>query len=214
VGIHFGLLVARTDVAHLVEAFAVTWPTFESKTSLQMSGVGTVAQWAHDHAREVSARDWSTDNLPVCTFGFWQEGAWAVMYDPSYLQASDDAALAALSARLGTVLSFVVESAVGGAAFSVHEHGRLSWSIDSLEGETREQGQRPGEAAGLPVDGFFVGEVEQLQRAYGLTPMEELPGDWPTQGRAYIDRTDYSATKRARAARPATAATRSWWRFW
>jgi len=58
-----------------------------------------------------------------------------------------------------------------------------------------------------------------LQRAFGLTLLEQLPADHPVIGTACIDRTDYGALKKIRQARAPDAAAaparkRSWWRFW
>ena len=214
---HFGIVAVKVDVARLVEAFSSAWPEFELKLSEQMTGVGTVAEWLQRHEHVVCTKAWSPDNLPVTTFGFWQDGEWAVMLDPGYVQASDEVALARISADLGRVLSFVIETAGGVAAFHAFEHGRLAWCIETLEGHVREQGERPPEAAGLPDDHFYMDAIEQLQRAYGLRPLEDVPGELPTLGRAYIDRTDYSASRTndvASAPTPPSVPPRPWWKFW
>ena len=65
-----------------------------------------------------------------------------------------------------------------------------------------------------------MSEIEGLQRAFGITPLEALPDDKPMQGVAFVDRTDYSALLRgcdgqaegAAAAGPMPVANRPLWR--
>ncbi len=119
-----------------------------------------------------------------------------------------------LSGRLGKVMSFVIETASGVASLRAFDGGQLSWQIDTLDGVIRTRDDRPPEAASLPEDAFYMDEIEQLQRAFGLTPFEDLPGDLPTLGRAYIDRTDHSARRAARAAAARSSPHRPWWKLW
>ncbi len=66
-------------------------------------------------------------------------------------------------------------------------------------------------------------ETEQLQRAFGITPLAGLPANVSVVGAAFIDGTDHAASNRERqggSGQPAPAPPlppprrRPWWRFW
>jgi len=142
------------------------------------------------------------------------------MLDPSYVQASDRRALAALSERFGLALSFVIETSGGCAFFDAFAQGQRVRRIQSIDGAVTSEGERLAQEAGLPASSYYMDETEHLQRAFGLTPLPQLPADQPVTASAYLDRTDYAALGKARKAgtpgAPAAAsrARRPWWRFW
>jgi len=227
---HFGIVAVKVPVAQVIEAFATVWPRHEPTASVPLAGLEALHDWMRSTQRQVALGAGSIDNPGTDTFGFWQDGEWAVMLDPSYVQASDRPALAALSQHLGLVLSFVIETSGGCAFFDAYDGGQRIRRIQSIDGVLQTEGARLPQEAGLPDGRFYMDETEQLQRAFGITPLTGLPADLPVRGAAYLDRTDYGALKAAqppRAPRAAPgagpkatasarepAAKRPWWRFW
>ena len=113
-GMHIGLVAARTTVAQLRDAFSRAWTNFEIITSDDnLPDADAMWAWKEVHEQFVSAKDWTKDNPGREVYAFWQDGPWAVMMDPTYVLASDEKGLKVLSSQLGTVVSFVVETAGG-----------------------------------------------------------------------------------------------------
>ena len=218
-GMHVGIIAVKAEVGQLMAAFATCWPRHELTTRASLGGLAALHDWMRATQRQVTAAAWSVNNPSTDTFGFWQDGEWAVMLDPSYVQASDGRALAALSERFGLALSFVVETSGGCAFFDAFEQRRRVRRIQSIDGAVTSEGERLAQEAGLPAASYYMDETEQLQRAFGLTLLAQLPADHPVIGAAYLDRTDYGAQKRAQEAHTpdavaAPAPRRPWWRFW
>lgn len=218
-GMHFGIVAVRAEVGQLMAAFATVWPRHEPTAHASQAGLEALHAWMRAAQRQVTAAAWSVDNPGIDTFGFWQDGEWAVMLDPTYVQASDRRALAALSERFGLALSFIIETSGSCAFFDAFEQGRRVRRIQSIDGTVTSEGERLAQEAGLPAASYYMDETEQLQRAFGITSLDQLPADHPVIGAAYIDRTDYGALKKARAAGApdavaAPAPRRPWWRFW
>lgn len=209
---HFGIVAVQAEAAQLVDAFAAAWPHHEPVERVDLAGLAPLSDWMRATQRHAAAAGEAVD-----VFGFWQDGAWAVLFDPSYAQASDRRALSVLSGRFGLALSFVVETAGGCAFFEAFDGGRLVRKIQSIDGVLTTDGVRLPQEAALPADRFFEDETRQLQRAFGLTGMDGVPADAPVVGAAYRDRTDYGTPRRkpAAGARPPTPSPkRPWWRVW
>ncbi len=213
---HVGIVAVKAPRDALVDAFAAAWPHHEARARVTLAGLEALSDWMRATQRQAAAA-----GEPVDVFGFWQDGEWAVLFDPSYAQASDRRALATLSERCGLVLSFVVETAGGCAFFDAFDGGRLLRRIQSIDGELQAEGARLPQEAGLPDDRYFEDETRRLQRAFGLTAMEAVAGDVPVVGAAYVDRTDYGGPGRRLAfappVPPAPARSRwkrPWWRPW
>lgn len=221
-----GMVAVRGDAEELIDAFTDAWPTFEPKIRATMVGAGTLWNWIKDNERAVYGNAWSPDNPGTSAYGFWQDGEWAVMLDPDFVQAGDQPGLSRLSERFGLVLSFIVETAGGCAFFNAFERGRLLRSIDWNDGKFASQGDPLSQEAGLPAERYYVDETEQLQANFGITPIDRLSEDLPCAGAAFTDRTDYSALMHERAVRRASSDTkldplsghastaRPWWKFW
>ena len=221
-GMHFGLVAVKTDVAQLMEAFPIAWPKHEFKTRGEVAGLAALGSWIATNARFVSAATWTPDNPGTEAYGFWQDGEWAILLDPDFVQAGDLKGLAALGERFGCALSFVIETASATAMFWRVDGGHVARHIRFESGEMHVEGERLPQEEGLPSDVFYMTEMEDLQRAFGITPLEQLPADKPLTGAAYVDRTDYAPIKQARQAGAAdaakappsvTPARRPWWKF-
>jgi len=208
---HFGIVAVKAQRDALVDAFAATWPHHECRARVKQAGLEALSDWMRATQRQGAAA-----GEPVDVFGFWQDGAWAVMFDPSYAQASDRRALAMLSERFGLALSFVVETAGGCAFFEAFDGGRLVRRIQSIDGELQAEGARLPQEAGLPEDRYFEDETRRLQHAFGLAGMDGVPARTPVVALACIDRTDYGTPPRRRVPAGAPEATRAarrpWWR--
>lgn len=212
---HFGIVAVKAGVAQLVEAFALCWPRHQPITRTWLVGMEALGAWMRAAQRESAAGAGPAGHHGIDTFGFWQDGEWAVLWDPSYALASDRRALATLSERFGLALSFVIETSGGCAFFDAYAQGQPLRRIQSIDGKVATEGARLPQEAGLAEARFYMDETEQLQLAFGLTPPPRLPADWPLTGAAYFDGTDYAALKAARPAQAAAAPTRRpWWRFW
>ncbi|HEY8976754.1 MAG TPA: hypothetical protein VIN75_21240 [Burkholderiaceae bacterium] len=212
-GMHFGIVAVKAGAAQFVDAFATAWPHHEPAARVDVTGLEALSDWMRATQRNAAAAGGAVD-----VFGFWQDGMWAVLFDPSYAQASDRRALAVLSQRFGLVLSFVVETAGGCAFFEAFDGGQLVRRIQSIDGVLTTDGVRLPQEAGLPADRYFEDETRQLQRAFGLTGMDGVPADVPVIGAAYVDRTDYGTPRRRPSAAADRVATpslkRPWWRVW
>src|SRR3990172_1007268 len=125
-GMHIGLVAAKTSVARLRKAFSRAWPRFEIVASEEnLPDANAMWAWKESQEQFVSAADWTKDNPGREVYVFWQDGPWAIMMDESYTLASDEEGLRILSTQIGTVLSFVVETAAGSAEFSCFANGPL-----------------------------------------------------------------------------------------
>jgi len=218
-GMNFSLLAVKADVAQLVDAFGHAFPTDEPAAHADVSGMDALWKWMDANKRFVSSKDWSLANPGIDTYGFWQDGAWAVLFDPGSVRSVDGDALTAFSQRFGLALSFTIGTAGGVAFFSAYEGGVRIRHLSSMDGEVESEGRRLPEERRLRPDAFYMEEMERLLAAFGIRPPYDLPDDAPVQGRAYIDRTDYTPARRerkvqAKGAEAANGASRPWWRFW
>ena len=215
-GMHLGMLAVKADVGRLVEAFSTVWPTYEPHMQTTVSGIAALAAWMRANEQEVSAAAWSLDNPGTCTFGFWQDGEWAVLWDPRYVMVSDADELAALSERFEIAVSFVIETFGGTAHFCACKAGQKVRELISYDDKLVRRGERLPEEAGLSDSRFYMNEIEQLMIAFGVAMPYDLPADAPLRGAAFIDRTDYEDFRKSREARVAAenAAKRPWWRVW
>jgi hypothetical protein len=223
-GMHIGLVAAKTSVARLRDAFLRAWPNYQLAESADHLGNPQEAQaWQKAHARRVTAAQWSADNLEKMAFIFWQDGPWAAFMDESYVLGMDEPALAQLSAELGTVITFTVETAGGCAFFRCFENGQLRRSIDNSDGEMSSQGDPLPQEAGIDTGKYYMQETEQLASAFGLVPFDQMPTSADLQAISVIDRTDYGEVSTTAALpppkEPAQAAMprsqqKPWWKFW
>jgi len=221
---HFGIIAVKTDVAQLVEAFESCWPRHEPLARHALAGLEALDAWMRATRRQATATAGLAGNACVETFGFWQDGAWAVMLDRGYAHVSDPHALAALSGRFATALSFVIETSGSCAFFDAYDQGRRVRRIQSIDGNVTAEGAPLPQEADLAQSRYYTDETERLLLAFGITPPGRLPADKPVAGAAFVDRTDRPTPARAGqgpirnaaagGAAPVSHAERPWWRFW
>ena len=218
---HLGLVAVKADVTQLAEAFPLTWPRYEVKAAASLDGMEELWRWHEANEQSDPAKRWSKD---VEVFDFWEDGPWAIMMDPSFVQVADEGALAALSSRFGIALSFVIETAAGCAYFWCFKQGRLLRSIQYVDGELVTRGERMEEESGMP-ETFYMDETEELQRRFGITPLAHLSETRRCEALAVVDRTHDGALPATRALTTpspfghlpppsGSKSNRPWWRFW
>lgn len=222
---HFGLIAVKADVKQLAEAFQLTWPQYEVAAAASLNGMEQLWHWHQSNERTLSAKHGSKGSHGVEVFEFWQDGPWAIMMDPSYVQASDENALAALSDRFGLALSFVIETSGGCAYFWRFKQGGLLRSIQYADGKLVARGEPMEEESGMRSEIFYMEEMEELQKRFGITPPEQLSEARQCEALAVIDRTDYSALLTAKGTKKpseaeglppslASKSARPWWKLW
>src|SRR4051812_46441435 len=108
-GMHLGLIAAKTSVDKFRQAFPRIWTEYEVVAEESFPDPKTAMDWAEMHEDFVSAADWSKDNRGKEVYVFLKNGPWAIMQDESYCLASDDGKLKILSDQVGLVLSFIIE---------------------------------------------------------------------------------------------------------
>ena len=191
-GMHIGLVAAKASVSQLRDAFVKSWSQFEVVASEEnLRDAEAMWEWKESREQFVSAAEWSKENPGREVYCFWQDGPWAVMMDASYTLASDAELLQSLSAMLGTVLSFVVETAGGCAFFACYENGALRRQINNSNGDVSAEGEPLPEEAGIDANNYYIDETEALWKAFGFPRYEEMPTSQGCQAICVIDHTDY-----------------------
>jgi hypothetical protein len=222
-GMHFGLLATRSSPAELKNAFGDVWPDHDVIDSARdFQNAEGFWQWMSDKAEFVSAAEWTRENPGTETYAVWQDGEWTVLLDQSYVLASDEQSLSALSQRFGTVLSFVVESAGGTAFFSCHEDGKHLRTISFVDGESNFEGEPLPQENGIDVDTYYMDETEALMAAFGLSLPDCFPRLDSTIAFTVVDRTDYgdllrkspSGDEAGEAGSAPPTKKKPWWKFW
>lgn len=175
-GMHLGLIAARTTVSDFLNAFSAAWPAYDV-VAANDALVGGDALWAWKEQQEkpTAATGRSSDDPGREVYLFWQDGPWALMADDRYLLASDEEGLQRLSASLGIMPSFVVENAAGCAAFMRFDDGALQRRIEYMDGDLSTFGEPCAEVAGLDLSRFHMQEVEALAAALGMTALGVIP---------------------------------------
>ena len=168
--------------------------------------------WTNSHAKFVSAADSSKRNRGRDVFPFWQDGPWALTEDSSYAYAWDEARLKQLSARFGEVFSFVVESTSGTALFWYFENGTLRRSIERSDTDFKAKGEPLPEENGIDTDDLYMNEVEELWKAFGISPLDRSGITGGFQAICVVDQTDYSGVFEGSPFAPKKR--RPWWKFW
>lgn len=223
-GMHFGLIAARATSTQLRDAFLQSFPEYQVIDAKEFSDAAAMESWSESQKEFVSAANWSKERPGKTSFMFWQDGPWAAMWDDGYVHSADEQKMADLSTRLGVVLAFVVESTSGCAFFACYDGGRQIRMINNGDGEMTTEGNALREEAGVNIEQYYMDETEALMKAFGLSPLEQMPVSNGCLALIAIDRTDYSqlqTTPNREAAEPPAASTsksnpseKPWWKFW
>lgn len=220
-GMHFGLIAAKVPLSQFRAAFSETWPELEVVASANGFGnADDIWFWKSANERFVSAQHWTKENPGSEVYVFCQDGPWAVLMDFSYVLAGDEEALQQLSTRLGSVLSFIVETAGGCAYFWSYEAGQMRRMIQNIDGELTSSGASLAQEEGIDEGRYYIKETEQLMRAFGLSRPENLPIASTAVAIATIDRTDYTQAAgsvnggKSSAQESSSPGTKPWWKFW
>lgn len=210
-GMHYGFVAVPAAVERFVGAFTEVWPKHEPGNRATVSSIDGFLSWKNENERFVSGSDWTPQDPGTKVYGFVQDGSWAVLLDTSYVLSSDKEALAELSKKFGSCVSFILETTSGAASFMSFRQGLLVRSIDSVDGKVTTAGEPMPEEAGLHIDRYYMNETEELQKRLGLRFLSDSA---PTEvlAIAVIDRTDYAALIEQN---PVSAPPRKlWWKLW
>ncbi len=193
-GMHFGLIIAKASVHQLRNGFSRAWPEFEVVvTEDRFSNPEAVWGWVESHQEFVSAARWTKDNPGKSAYVLWQDGPWAVFLDSGYTLASNTEKLKLLSSHLGTVASFVLETAGGCAFFWCFENGQLRREISNSDGNMKFEGEPLIEEVGIEVSRYYMDETEALWKAFGLSSLEVMPRMGGCEAICVVDHTDYGS---------------------
>ncbi|MBK7932199.1 MAG: hypothetical protein IPK01_01630 [Acidobacteria bacterium] len=204
---HIGLVAVRGSVSEFIDAFAEVWPKFEIvATKDGFANEDEIWAWKDANERFVSAADWTKADPGQEVYVICQDGQWAVLMDFSYVLATDEKALAQLSERFGSALSFVAQTTSGCAFFWNYESGEMKRSIQSVDGEAELAGEALTQEAGIDIQHYYMNETEQLMQAFGLSKLDQLLVPATAVAIAVADRTDYSDLHVEAKAKP-------WWKF-
>lgn len=191
-GMHIGLIAVKGSVAKFRDAFNRTWPQFETVASAgSFPDANAVWAWKESHEEFVSAANWSRDKPGKSVYVFWPDGPWAIMMDPDYTRATNEEGLQRLSAQVGTVLSFVVESAGGSAFFWCVQDGKILRKISYSDTDVSMEGNPLPEEKGIDVSNYYMDETEALWKAFGLSPYDVMSTSEGCEAICVIDHTDY-----------------------
>lgn len=233
-GMHSGVIVVTGQVDALREAFITSGSGLNVVASAELPSPDALAAWSEAHSRFVSAADATPTNRPVSVHALRQEGPRAVLLDPTYLVAGDEALLADLSRRFGRVVSIVIETTSASALLWVYEDGELVRSVQSGGDEIETVGDPVAEEDGFAPDAFYMDEVEAILRRLEVKPWEPLPDapylalaiaermEVPSHGAANVTSTTAGTATTATAVTAATTgslsapshSTKPWWKFW
>lgn len=213
-GVRIGFVAVTSDLDGLIGAFAKAWPTYEQAARASLASLEDFGEWQRQHARFVSAKDWSLSNASIEVFGFMQEGPWSILLDSAYVLCADEAVLADLSATVGRCLSFTLDSAGALVSFMCFQQGTLVRRITSVDGIVSASGEPLPEESSMNMNTFGPQEAEALQRRIGLRFLSELPAR-EIVAVACIDRRDYTGSgAQSQVAAEARPAKQPWWKLW
>jgi len=193
-GMHIGLIAVKASVTRFRVAFDRAWPQFETVVAAgNFPDANAIWAWKESHEEFVSAADWSKENPGKSVYVFWPAGPWAIMMDPDYTRAADEEGLQRLSAHVGTVLSFVVESAGGSAFFWCAQDGKILRKISNSDTDVSMEGTPLPQEKGIDLRNYYMDETEALWNAFGLSPYEVMSSSKGCEAICVVDHTDYGA---------------------
>ncbi|WP_145448292.1 hypothetical protein [Gimesia panareensis] len=192
-GMHIGLIAAKSSVAEFLKAFSQVFPHLEIVDAAgDFPDTDSIWEWKDTHEEFVSASAWRKDNPGKTVYLLWQDGPWTLLFDPTYVLPASDKELAVLSNEMGPVLSFVVETAGGCACFWCFEKGELRREVINNNTEMQQQGAPLPEEAGIDMDQYYMDETEALWSAFGISVYESMSSPEGCQAICVVDHTDYS----------------------
>jgi hypothetical protein len=204
----YSYLAVKCDVDELQAAFLALWPAFE------------VAELPQRFEYFEGAYEWAT---PRCGYLqgdhpndvklLFRDNDWSVLADISMTMADDGDALAELSRRLGRVVVATTQGTAGFAQLLVFEAGTNIRSITHVNGRTDETGIPLPEEAGIPLERFYLDELDMLRKRLGLSSFLASDPAGPVVALHVLDRTPYP-TAAPRVSAPGPGRRRPWWRFW
>jgi hypothetical protein len=207
----YSFLAARCEIPQLQAAMLEAWTTLE------------VAEPAQEFASSDDAYRWAG---PRCGYLagahphdvklLYRNGVWSVISDISTCMASDAESLADLSRRLGRVIVATTQGTVGFAELQVFEAGAAIRSITGQAGRTTQAGTPIPEEEGVPLEPFYLDELDTIWRRLGLSSFLEGDSAGPVLALHVLDRTPVAEIVPAPglAQRGMESRSRPWWQLW
>jgi hypothetical protein len=121
--------------------------------------------------------------------------------------AADTESLADLSRRVGRVAVATTQGTAGFAQLLVFEAGTAIRSITGQDGHTADIGVPLAEEAGVPLETFYLNELDTIWQRLGLSSFLKTSPAGSVVALHVLDRTPL-------AQRPMESTPRPWWKLW
>jgi hypothetical protein len=205
----FGVIAAKVALDEFEQAVFRAWPHYP----IQQGPIlvpGLEAVW------EMEQKALAAEGLPSVCVGFHQHGDWSIMLENSPLLTASfrgHGELETLSAAVGKVVVFWIQSSGGCAGYLVLDGGKVVRELANNDGEFTDIGEPQPEENGIAMDEYYLDETDQLLASFGITHPHEQ-----RQLRAYRarDREEGVSPKPTPPGSPQQVppSKRPWWRFW
>jgi hypothetical protein len=207
----YSYLAAKCEVHVFREALLAAWPSLElDEPAQQFASWESAYQWAVPRCGYLQGAHPNDVKL------LFRDGAWSVVADISLCMSSDGDSLAELSRRVGRVVVATTQGTAGFAQLLVFEAGAAIRSITAEAGHTVETGTPLPEEVGIPLETFYLDELDSIWQRMGLSSFLSAEPAGPVMALQVLDRTPYPeiAAAGASASRPTDARRQPWWKFW
>ena len=164
-GMHLGFITSQCSTEELRETF------------LRYSKHYSVKSTTHDLADAYELNHWMQKHEKFNTnvFFIFDDGPYAILMDFRHIVTCDEKLLAKLSLKLGTVLSFAIETAGGCAYFWCFKDGVLKRYIGNTDGVLEKKGRALKQETGIDTtNNYYMQETEELWAAFELAPYERM----------------------------------------
>jgi len=148
------IIAARTTPQLLRDAVANAWPNLRIVD--EAAGLQNLEEFF----------EWSRSRNEAKAF--YQDGEWAVLFDPEMTMCGDAEPLASLSKSLGKVFVGTTQGTSGFAEIIVLDGGREIRRITYVDEELTESGEPLPEEAGLDVADFYMAANEEIAARLGI----------------------------------------------
>ena len=204
-------LAARCELPELQAAMLAAWPTLEVAEPIQ-----TFASWDQAYQWASPRCGYLAGAHPHDVKLLHRDGDWSVISDISTCLASDTESLAELSRRIGRVIVAATQGTAAFAQLLVFEAGAATRSLTGESGRTSQTGAPIPEEAGIPLETFYLKELDTIWRRLGLSSFLEGDPTGPAVAIHVLDRTPVaeSVSTPTLVQRPTASTRRPWWKLW
>jgi len=182
----YSYLAAGCDVHELQAPLLASWPVLELAEPAQ-----EFASWDSAYQRAVPRCGYLRGTHPEDVKFLFRDGVWSVIANISLCMSGDGDSLAELSRRVGRVVVATTQGTVGYAQLLVFEAGAAIRSITAEGGHTAETGTPLPEEAGIPLETFYLDELDTVRQRLGLSSFLAAEPAGPVTALHVLDRTPY-----------------------